>query len=140
MNEKKSIPAQHNCLEHLDRECRCELCGNVHHTIVKNSNGSGTGEVIEWCSRCHKVKRYYDNTGAIIESSAFYDTSLDVEMRSLSTSRPKPKTVIAGVSGVVSVFSFTLFYLNSDFLYVRMSRGIFNMMGVFIIMVILFVL
>jgi hypothetical protein len=109
MNEKKSIPAQHNCLEHLDRECRCELCGNVHHTIVRNSNGSGTGEVIEWCSCCHKVIRSYDNTGAIIESSVlFCDTSPDVEnAKPFKLTTPEKVTGVA--IGPVSVFSIMFF-------------------------------
>jgi hypothetical protein len=131
MNEKKRVPVQHNCSEHLDRECRCELCGNVHHTIVRNSNGSGTGEVIEWCICCHKVIRYYDHTGAILESSVlFCDTPLPVE-----NAKPFKLITPLTVLGAVIIFSNLLFWEYSDFLFARMDRAVFSLMGVYIILI-----
>jgi hypothetical protein len=59
----------HDCRAHLNSYCRCTVCGKVRHAIVDNSNGSGTGEVVEWCTRCHRYERYYDDTGTIIEST-----------------------------------------------------------------------
>jgi hypothetical protein len=60
---------EHNCLSHLDEDCKCAVCGQTLHNIVSDSKGFGTGHVTDRCVRCNKFERYYDDTGTIIEST-----------------------------------------------------------------------
>lgn len=66
MSEKILV---HNCLEHLDKECRCTVCGNTRHAYVSDDNGSGTGLVTDRCKRCGSYERWYGDTGTVIEST-----------------------------------------------------------------------
>ena len=64
---------EHNCLHHLDRNCKCRICGQYRHDITSDSNGSGTGMVTARCKRCGGFERYYDDTGTTIESTLSRD-------------------------------------------------------------------
>ncbi|MDR2497683.1 MAG: hypothetical protein LBD21_11220 [Tannerellaceae bacterium] len=83
--KKKQTSVSHKCTDYADEDCRCKICsgeahdvdkdckcrkcGTVDHDLVDDSNGSGTGMVTEWCRRCRRFERYYDDTGTVIEST-----------------------------------------------------------------------
>ena len=58
----------HNCLEHLDGDCVCTVCGDTHHLLASNSAGTGAGRVEVWCVRCGAQEIYYDDTGTVLYS------------------------------------------------------------------------
>ncbi|HBT95107.1 MAG TPA: hypothetical protein DEB24_02910 [Coriobacteriia bacterium] len=67
-DKQEEIPP-HNCEKHLDRRCKCKICGKYRHKVKNDSNGSGTGMVTAWCKRCGAYERFYDDTGTTIEST-----------------------------------------------------------------------
>lgn len=65
------VTENHDCKEHLDYKCQCEICGKYVHSIRDNDDGSfaASGKVATaWCTRCGKKERYYSDSGTVIES------------------------------------------------------------------------
>jgi hypothetical protein len=67
----EDVKKDHNCVEYLDGNCECRICGKVVHDFRDDDDGSyaASGRVATtWCERCGKKERYYSDTGTVIET------------------------------------------------------------------------
>lgn len=67
-------PSDHICSDHLDKKCRCKICGETHHYFIDDDDGTfaASGKVAHAiCIRCGYEERYYSDTGTVIDGGWF---------------------------------------------------------------------